>query len=170
MEIQSIESFLKYFENVRGRTMRVIRCIPAEKINWTYREGKFTFADLIRHLAGTERFMFAENARLKPSSYPGHSAELADGFEAALEYMNRLHQESMAIFRSLSDEDLQKKCLTPGDAPITVWKWLRAMIEHEIHHRGQIYLYLSIIGIETPPVFGLTSKEVFEKSRGYSEG
>jgi hypothetical protein len=34
------------------------------------------------------------------------------------------------------------------------------MTEHEIHHRGQIYLYLGILGVPTPPIFGLTSEEV----------
>ncbi len=46
----------------------------------------------------------------------------------------------MAIFRALSDADLQEHCVTPGGAPITVSKWLRLMAEHEIHHRGQIYM------------------------------
>jgi uncharacterized damage-inducible protein DinB len=38
------------------------------------------------------------------------------------------------------------------------------MTEHEAHHRGQIYLYLSILGVETPPIFGLTSEQV--RARG----
>jgi uncharacterized damage-inducible protein DinB len=38
------------------------------------------------------------------------------------------------------------------------------MTEHEIHHRGQIYLYLSILGIETPPLYGLTEEEVLRRS------
>jgi uncharacterized damage-inducible protein DinB len=70
----------------------------------------------------------------------------------------------MEIFRRLSDEDLQKKCLTPNGTPITVWKWLRAMTEHEIHHRGQIYLYLGMLGVPTPPLYGLTSEEVLSRS------
>jgi uncharacterized damage-inducible protein DinB len=44
-----------------------------------------------------------------------------------------------------------------------VWKWLRAMVEHEIHHRGQIYIYLSMIDVSTSPIYGLTSEEVFER-------
>ena len=48
--------------------------------------------------------------------------------------------------------------------PITKWKWLRAMVEHEIHHRGQLYLYLGLLGVTTPPLYGLTSEEVFENS------
>jgi uncharacterized damage-inducible protein DinB len=34
------------------------------------------------------------------------------------------------------------------------------MAEHEIHHRGQIYLMLGLLGIVTPPLYGLTSEEV----------
>ncbi|GEM_PF-4285679 len=33
-----------------------------------------------------------------------------------------------------------------------------------IHHRGQSYLYLLMLDVETPPLYGLTSEEVFEKS------
>jgi uncharacterized damage-inducible protein DinB len=165
MEIKTIEPFLDYYEKIRGRTLRVAKFIPPERIDWRYREGKFTFGDFLRHLGAIERFMFAENAQLKPSRYPGHGAELADGYQEALEFMNRMHEESLSIFRKLSDEDLLRKCITPNGTPITVWKWLRAMTEHEIHHRGQIYLYLAILGIDTPPLYGLTSEEVLERSR-----
>jgi uncharacterized damage-inducible protein DinB len=74
--------------------------------------------------------------------------------------MDRLHAESLALFGQLSDEDLQRKCLTPAGTPITTWKWLRAMVEHESHHRGQIYLMLGMLGVKTTPLFGLTAEEV----------
>ena len=164
MEITNVTTFLEYYEKLRGRTLRVVGCIPPDKFDWTYRAGKFTFADLIRHLASSERFMFAENVRGKKSSYPGHGRELADGNDDVLHFMNRMHQESMRIFCGLSDEDLQKKCLTPNGTPITVWKWLRALTEHEIHHRGQIYAYLGMLEIPAPQIYGLTSEEVRERS------
>lgn len=164
MEIQTINPFLDYFEKIRERTLRVIRCIPPEHIEWAYKEGKFTFGDVIRHLATIERYMYAENAQLKSSLYPGHGRELADGYDNVLLFMDRLHKESVEIFRGLSDADLQRKCVTPGGAPIATWKWLRAMVEHEIHHRGQIYMYLGVLGVPAPPLYGLTSEEVRERS------
>jgi uncharacterized damage-inducible protein DinB len=109
--------------------------------------------------------MFAENVQFKKSSYPGHGKELANGFDQVLEFMNTMHEESMKIFGRLNDEDLQQTCITPKGAPITVWKWLRAMVEHEIHHRGQIYQYLAMLDVATPPLFGLTSEEVLERSK-----
>ena len=158
-----------YWEKVRQRTLKVIACIPPEKYDWRYAEGKFSFADIIRHLATIERYMYAENVQLKPSRYPGHGPEVANGLEDSpanvLAFFNQMHQESMAIFSRLTAEDLQKKCETPGGISITVWKWLRAMVEHEVHHRAQMYIYLGLLGIATPPIYGLTSEEVRGRSR-----
>ena len=155
---------IDYADRIRQRTMRVVACIPPDRIDWTYREGKFTFGDVMRHLASIERWMFAENAMRRPSLYPGHGKELADGYDAIVDYMQRMHEESMAIFRALTPEDLEKNCMTPGGAELRVGKWLRAMIEHESHHRGQLYLYCSMLDIPTPPIFGLTEEQVKARS------
>jgi uncharacterized damage-inducible protein DinB len=155
-----------YFDKVRARTMRVAACVPPERVDWTIKEGKFTLGDLMRHLASAERFMFAENAQRRASRYPGHGKELADGYDAIVAYMRAKHEESMAIFGALTDDDLTAKCTTPGGAEITVWKWMRLMVEHEIHHRGQIYLYLAMLDVPTPPLYGLTEEQVKERSNG----
>ena len=151
------------------RTLRVAACIPSDKMDWSYSESKFTVGDLIRHLAAIERYMYAENARFKPSRYPGHAKNIAEGYAGPVEFMARMHQESGAIFRSLTGDDLMKKCVTPGGVPITLWKWLRAMVEHEIHHRGEIYVYLGMLGVATPPLYGLTSEEVLERSKAWEK-
>ena len=160
MEIQSIQPFLHYLSNVRERTLRVARCIPPDKIDWSYAPGKFTLGDLLRHIAVSERYMWAENIQGNPSRYSTHAKELAASLEDIVTLMTKLHAESIEIFSSLTDADLQRKCTTPGNAPITTWKWLRLMTEHEIHHRGQIYLYLSILEVPTPPLYGRTSEQV----------
>lgn len=166
MEISNIEPFLDYYGKVRGRTRRLYDYVPEDRLSWSPVEGRFGFADLYRHLAAIERFMYAENVQGKPSLYRGCGPELADGREEVLRFFERCHEESLAIFRRLGPADLQKRCRTPAGASITVWKWLRLMVEHEIHHRGQIYAYLSILGIPTPPLYGLTSEQVAEASSG----
>ena len=160
MEITNIQTFLDYYESIRQRTLNVIKCIPRDKFDWTYKEGKFTFADFIRHIAAIERYMFAENVQFKPSRYPGYGKDLADGYDNVLAYMDRLHQETIAIFSRITPEDLNKQCTTPSGAQITVWKLLRALVEHEIHHRGQIYTYLGMLGVAVPPLYGLTEPQV----------
>ncbi len=165
MEITNIVSFLDYYEKIRQRTNRLIAVIPEQHMDWAYLPGKFTVADQIRHIAAIERYMFAETILGNPCTYDGCGKELANGYEQVVQYFNDRHEESMGIFRNLSDEDLNRKCITPGNTPITVWKWLRAMTEHEIHHRAQLYLYLNMLGVATPPMFGLSSEEIIENSR-----
>jgi len=164
MEIPAIEPFLAYFESVRGRTLRVAAAIPPERIEWRHREGAFSFGDLLRHLGAIERWMFTENACGRPSAYPGHGRELADGYDAAIAYLQRMHGESVALLGALSPADLARPATTPGGAQLPTWKWLRAMVEHEAHHRGQIYVMLSILGVATPPLYGLTEEEVKARS------
>jgi len=164
MQIQDLTVFLDYFDKIHQRTMRVARCIPPDKVEWTYREGQFTLGDLVRHIATINRYMYGETVCGRPSRYAGCGKELADGYEQVLEFADRLHRESVEIFGQLTPAQLNGKCTTPDGVPITTWKWLRAMVEHEAHHRGQIYLYLSMLGVPTPPLYGLTSEQVRDRS------
>lgn len=164
MQIQTLDAFLEYLDKVHQRTLRVVRCIPPDQLDWSYAPGKFTLGDLVRHIAAINRYMFAENVQGKPSRYPGCGKELADGYDQVVEFLESMHHESVEIFSRLTPEDLNRKCQTPGGAAITTWKWLRSMVEHEIHHRGQIYLYLALLGVATPPLYGLTSEQVRDRS------
>lgn len=164
MEINNINSFLNYYGKLRERTHKLIAVIPETCMDWAYKPGKFTIADQIRHIAAIERYMYAETVQGKPCRYSGCGKELADGYENVLKFFNEKHQESREIFSRLNENDLQQKCLTPGNASISIWKWLRTMTEHEIHHRAQLYIYLNMLGVETPPMFGLSSEEVIKRS------
>lgn len=164
MQFTDVATFTEYFGKVRARTLRVVESIPGDQFDWAPIEGKFSFADLIRHLAAIERFMYAENVQRKPSLYRGCGSDLADGRDEVLRFFNDCHEESMAIFARLTREDLLAKCTTPAGTPITTWKWLRLLPEHEIHHRGQIYTYLGLLGVAPPPIYGMTSEQVAEAS------
>ena len=164
MEIRSAEAFVPYWDNFRGRTRRLIVLIPPDRLEWSTGPGKWSMGDIARHLAGIERDMYAENVRGRPTRYPGHGRELADGLEAVLAYSDRKHTEALEIFAALTPAQLEGKVVTPAGTPITAWKWLRAMVEHESHHRGQLYLLLGMLGVSTPPIFGLTEEEVRARS------
>lgn len=164
MQITTIEPFLEYLESARGRTRRAVLCIPPADLEWAHAPGRFTLGDIVRHLAAIERWMFAENASGRPSRYPGHGRDLADGFDATVAYLDRMHADSVEILRALTPSQLAGRCVTPAGSSIPVWKWLRAMLEHEAHHRGQLYLMLSMRGVSLPPLYGLTEEEVRARS------
>jgi uncharacterized damage-inducible protein DinB len=160
----SLEEFLKNFERVRERTRRVAACIPDDRMEWTYRPGAFTLGDLVRHIAVAERQIWAETAHSRPQTYTTHGRELADGKAAVLAFLDRMHREALAEFRALTPEQLDEKCITPAGSPMTTWKWLTLMPEHEIHHHGQIYTMLGLLDVPVPPLYGMTSAQVRAKT------
>lgn len=164
MEIHNVESFLQYFETIRERTLRVVRAVPKEKLEWRHSAGVFSPGDLARHIAATERYTFAENALGRPSLYSGCGTDLGEGTEGILAFMQRMHGETVELLGKLSPDDLERKGVGPQGHPITAWKLLRAMVEHEIHHRGEIYVYLALLGVPRPPLYGLTEPELWALS------
>jgi uncharacterized damage-inducible protein DinB len=163
--MKTINSFLEYYEGVRKRTNRLLKSIPQEHFEFAYKQGKFTIADQIRHIAAIKRLMFAETVSGGKSLYRGCGKELADGYENVLSYFNQSHNETCEIIGSLTDEDLQQNCLTPTGVEISIKKWLQFLVEHEIHHRAQLYIYLNMLDVKTPPMYGLTSEQLTEFSK-----
>jgi uncharacterized damage-inducible protein DinB len=160
MEITTVDSFLGYCDRIHERTRRLLPLIREADLEWEAAPGRMTAGDLVRHLATTERYMYAETVHGRPSRYTGHGRDLADGLAATTALYDRLHDEARALFADLTDARLAERCMTPAGASIPVGKWLRAMLEHEAHHRGQLYFILGMRGVETPPVFGLTAQQL----------
>ena len=159
-----VVDLLRAFDTARGRTARLAALIPETALDWTPSPGAFTCADIVRHLAAAERFMFVEVALGGTSRYPGHDKGLAYGKEGVLAYLDTMHEQSMALLQKLDDRALERRITTPAGAQIPTWRWLQLMAEHEAHHRGQLYLMLRLLGVETPPLFGMTEEQLQERS------
>jgi uncharacterized damage-inducible protein DinB len=162
MEVTTIQSFLDYFNKIRERTMRLVACIQPDKIEWRAAPGKFTLGDLARHIAATERYVFVECACGGHNRYAGCGSELAQGHDQVVQFMECMHAESLNLLSQLTNSQLQQKCEAADGTPITTWKLLRSMLEHEVHHRGELYAYLGVLGVAVPPLYGLTSEQLRE--------
>lgn len=164
MEIRSIDNFILYYERTREITRRVIQVIPPEKLDWTYQEGKFTLGDLIRHIAAIERHVFMELIQGHAPAYKGCDKTFADGYDETLHYFESLHKQSIEILSSYSDADLQRPVKTMNGKETSMANFLRALIVHEVHHRGAMIIYLNLLGITTPSVLGMKEEQVIEAS------
>lgn len=165
MEIITIDTFLSYYERTRQVTSKVIETIPRDKLDWTYKANKFTIADLVRHLAAIERCVFAEIVSGNPPSYKGCGKELADGYDNIVSYFNKMHLQSVEIFKTLSDKALRRKVRALDGKEIEIRNFLRALMVHEIHHRGVLCIYLNLLNIETPSIIGLKEEQVIQLSK-----
>ena len=171
MEGQSVQEFLGYWRGFRARTRRTLAAFPPDAGPWRPAEGAFCVADLTRHLGRTERDFFVARVCGVPARVAiGSEAALGRGgspdMAGALAELDILHTESCALLAELDRREgsqaLQRRVTTPVGAEITAWKWLRAMCEHEAHHRGQLSLYLRMLGVDPPPIFGHKAEAVGE--------
>jgi uncharacterized damage-inducible protein DinB len=156
--------FVEYWPRVRSRTIRLFEVVPAGLEDWSPGAGAMTIADVFRHLALTERWLFVEVATGGASRYSSHARDLAPSRAAIEALLGGCHESSMHILDAFDRAAWDRQVLTPAGAAMPAWKWLRAMVEHEAHHRGQLYLALRLAGVRTPPLYGLSAEEIMARS------
>jgi uncharacterized damage-inducible protein DinB len=157
--IAHIEEFLQYFANLRRRTMNYLRTVPPGALDYAPKEGEFRLGEIIRHLGAAER-MFTAVVAGEPWQYPGHSPDGEESLEAALLSLETAHEECTGRLRALGDAVLSQKRPTLKGPPVSAWRLLMVMAEHEIHHRSQIAVYLALLGVEPPQIYGLSLEDI----------
>ena len=165
--IGSVREFTEYFDGVRRRTVGFVRMIPPDKVDWAPMAGEFTCGDIVRHLAASES-MFTGVVADGGWRYDGHQRALAPSLEAALGLLDARHAAAVRALAKTDDAALAepRPSLEPGARPIRGWRVLMAMCEHEVHHRSQLASYLTLLGVDTPDIFGLGVEDVARLADG----
>ena len=163
--INSTSHFLHYFDGIRKRTLNYIRAVPPDKINWSPQAGEFTCADIVRNIASGEK-MFVGVVMQGKWKYEGHEGEQKSSDEL-IARLDQIHVEAMNAVKALPDAELnQPRPALEGDVPVKAWRWLMAMTEHEIHHRSQLAMYLLLLGVKPPHIYGLGVEDLIAKATG----
>ncbi|HSB88822.1 MAG TPA: DinB family protein [Anaerolineales bacterium] len=108
-----------------------------------------TVRELLLHIAqeeigerdhGIHRTLTAFPDAFDPSLYP----DLA----SIRSLLERSHQGTVELLESLTPADLSKVIVTPWGPEYTLLEILGHILEHEIHHRGELSLILGLLGRE----------------------
>jgi uncharacterized damage-inducible protein DinB len=162
--IQSIESFVRYFEGVCRRAVRDVRMLPVEAEAWKPStgagEGGWSIAQIVEHMAAS-RLFFATAYRGQgwiANPWPGPTRTRED-WQGALQSSAEEVRDQLA---STPDEWLWRKVepMDPKDHPASGWRLLMMMTEHDIHHRSQIDTYAGLMGWPVAQIYGRTAEEV----------
>jgi uncharacterized damage-inducible protein DinB len=146
-----IESTIANWNRIHKQTTRVMAIAPNDQYGWRPHETAMTLGELMNHLFQSEMGLAdAVVTGVYPKEFPSYSqtAELIEAFDKS-------HAEGVAKVTALSPEALQEE-ITPFGPQWQVPRMvvLNLALEHEIHHRGQLYTYLRILGCELPSLFG----------------
>ena len=76
-----------------------------------------------------------------------YNLETYDSAEAIIELAEKVFEEVKVYVSLISTSDLGRK-IESFNRPATVVELILEMVEHSIHHRGQITVYYRFLGIE----------------------
>jgi uncharacterized damage-inducible protein DinB len=157
-------SIIKYWNNMRRLTLRSLDTFPDDKFEFRPVDGVRNVAELFDHMLEVELYirkglLHGDWIRL-PYLGPVSSEK-----QVMRQHLVREHERTSEMLHELPEGRFMKLYETPfgrisGEGQIYV------AIDEEIHHRGNLYTYLRILGIEPPQMVQNYYELFLEDSNG----
>jgi uncharacterized damage-inducible protein DinB len=152
-----------YLNMVHGITLRAIAVLADHDLDFRPMARMRTPRELIFHIYAQEQLIAeaVRDGRFTMEGANGSNPEDASNASAlaglatvkdAVEYANRCHQAAEEIYRALSEADVARPVESPmGTYP--AWQFFQFAYDEHWHHRGQLYVYLRLLGKEPPNLY-----------------
>lgn len=166
--ISDLAAFLRYFEGVHRRTTRDVGSLTDEAETWRPppspdEETSWGIPEIVKHIS--EARMFFAGAFLdrgwvwEPWPQP---------LERRAEWVPALDDAFDRFSAEIADAPVERLTakvdpIAKEGRPMSGWRVLLMMVEHEVHHRSQIETYAGLNGWPVNQIFGRTSEWVAEQ-------
>lgn len=156
------QSPIPEFEQEMTTTRRLLERVPADKGEWKPHPKSFPLGHLAQLVAWMPGWIAntAAEAKLNLLAAPGYTFEKTDVLVATFDKNVR---DAVAALAKMKDGDLDATwALTRGD--MVLWQAprrvvLRSHLNHLCHHRGQLTVYLRLVDVPIPSIYGPTADE-----------
>ncbi|HXC24506.1 MAG TPA: DinB family protein [Gemmatimonadaceae bacterium] len=162
------ESLLPEFDLEMENTRRILERIPTDDFDWKPHDKSFTLGKLATHVAalpGWAAMTFTtDELDIAPVGGEPMQQPQCHSTQDLLDQLSRDSAAGRKALLSMSDTDLMKPwSLKAGGKEIMTMPKVaiyRGMImNHLIHHRAQITVYLRLRGVPLPAMYGPTADE-----------
>lgn len=147
MSCPETERFVKNWNRIHKQTSRVLRAASQQRLQWQPNERLRTLGDLINHFPQAELFIvrtaLAGSTQKTQLDLSNHTVDEIVGL------FDSQHEQLVEEVSKLTREQLDEEVEFYGRKMrriILLW----GMTEHEIHHRGQLFTYYRLAGVEPP--------------------
>jgi uncharacterized damage-inducible protein DinB len=148
--MESLELFNRWTE-VRNGLLAALDKINDEQINFTPRTGLWSLRETVVHIAGTEEGWLRCYTANQWHENPPQAVDYPT-IESLKALLAKEHAVTESQFSKAIDATLEQICSLPWGSKCTMDWAVWHVLEHEIHHRGEIFLMLGLMGIEAPDV------------------
>lgn len=162
--MQIKEWLLVEFDHEIGATRRLLERLPGDQLAWAPHGKSWTLGALATHVAGLPTWTAPvldqtslDLAAIPPRRAPLDSlADILQLFESsaseARARMDRTDAEYTALWRL--DRESRMVLRVPR-----LMAFRTFVLNHLIHHRGQLTVYLRLLNVPLPPLYGPTADE-----------
>jgi uncharacterized damage-inducible protein DinB len=163
--ITFMESFLKELEHESIGTRKMLALVPADKGDWKPHEKSMKLKDLAGHIADMPTWitMSIETDGLDFATAP-YNPPSCNGGEELVAYYNKNVEEAKQLLQKSDDSILEKRwVLSNGDmvlADLSKLESIRHAYCQTVHHRAQLGVYLRLLNIPIPGVYGPSADEM----------
>src|SRR5262245_18494445 len=148
--MSGMSAFFENWDRIHKQSTKVMSVAPSEKFDWKPAESAMSLGELVRHLPQAEVFL---TGLITGKKVAGEDFSQLNTSEEIVAAFDRTHEECKKAMEGITEEDLAGPVkLGPNTLPKKAL--LHGMLEHEIHHRGQLYTFVRIAGVIPPPLFG----------------
>jgi uncharacterized damage-inducible protein DinB len=162
------QSLLPEFDHEMGNTRKTLERVPEDKLGWKPHEKSGTMGWLSSHLANipawTAFTIDQDSLDVAPVGQPKYETPQARSRKELLEFFDQNVASGRAALARASDENLVKSwtLLSGGKTVLTMPRIavLRSFIlNHNVHHRAQLGVYLRLNNIPVPAIYGPSADE-----------
>ena len=156
------ESLLPEFDQEMATTRKAIERVPTDKGAWKPHPKSFSLGHLTQLVATMPGWItnMATKTELDLAKSPGYSMQSTESLVATFD---KLVTEARAAIAGLKDSDISVPwSLKHGDHVLFTTsrgETIRSTINHLIHHRGQLTVYLRLVDVPVPSIYGPTADE-----------
>jgi uncharacterized damage-inducible protein DinB len=159
------DAFIAELKHEATLTKKILERVPVDKAGWKPHEKSMTIGRLATHIAENIKWIsdiiHIDDFDFAAKSFKSYTA-------ASAEELLKIFQDNLdaAIhdLSSMTDEDFNKRWIvrmgekilydTPKKVAIRGWAF-----SHQIHHRGQLSVYLRLLDIPVPGMYGPSADE-----------
>ena len=143
------ELLLSTWSNVRAALLATIDKFTDEELVFRPAANGYSVAEIALHIANEEdgEIRFGLTREL-PEFPDGCDAKEYNTKSTIVGILDEVHQRTLAYLDELTDHDVSTMVETPWGAKSRRAELLWHVIEHEIHHRGELSLMLGLLGRE----------------------